>query len=81
MKLALLLIALPAVVLSQNVGSQKQEQPLPITWSECTAPGSCTAKDAYVVLDANWRWTHEVNLGLNYLQSASGAFVRSFARF
>ena len=44
MKLALLLIALPAAVLSQNAGTQKQEQPLPITWSECTAPGSCTQK-------------------------------------
>ena len=44
MKLALLLIALPAAVLSQNAGTQKQEQPLPIKWSECTAPGSCTQK-------------------------------------
>merc|ERR1719429_330040 len=65
MKLALLLIALPAAVLSQNAGTQKQEQPLPIKWSECTAPGSCTQKDGLVVLDSNWRWTHEAGTATN----------------
>jgi len=65
MKLALLLIALPAAVLSQNAGTQKQETPLPIKWSECTAPGSCTEKDGLVVLDSNWRWTHEAGTATN----------------
>jgi len=59
MKLLLLVALLPSV-LSQNIGTQKTEEPLPISWQECNSPGSCSSFNGGVVLDANWRWTHKV---------------------
>lgn len=49
-----------AAVSSQNVGTQTQEQSLPMTISVCTAPGQCSNEQGGVVLDSNWRWTHTV---------------------
>ena len=57
----LCLIALLPAVLGQQVGQQKTEEPLAITWQECSAPGSCSDVQGAVVLDSNWRWTHIVD--------------------
>merc|ERR1712117_591397 len=61
MKWLCLIALLPAAVLGQQVGQQKTEEPLPITWQECSAPGSCSDVQGAVVLDSNWRWTHIVD--------------------
>ena len=41
------------------------EQPLPLTWEECTTDGGCTSMQGAVVLDSNWRWTHAVDSATN----------------
>merc|ERR1712117_511866 len=61
MKWLCLIALLPLAVLGQQVGQQKTEEPLPITWQECSAPGSCSDVQGAVVLDSNWRWTHIVD--------------------
>jgi len=42
---------------AQQVGTQKAESHLPMSLATCTASGCETAQKS-VVLDANWRWTH-----------------------
>lgn len=32
-----------------------------IQWTKCSAVGSCSAVTGGLVIDANWRWTHEVD--------------------
>ena len=58
--LVLIGLVLAPAIWAQNVGNQKQEQPLPITIQNCNAPGSCQQESSYVVMDSNWRWTHTV---------------------
>ncbi|KAF7311725.1 Glucanase [Mycena indigotica] len=55
-----LLSLLPAV-LGQLAGTNTAENHPPLTWSTCTGTGgsSCTTESGSVVIDANWRWTHE----------------------
>jgi cellulose 1,4-beta-cellobiosidase len=53
------LLLLSQGALSQQAGTQKTEDHLPLTLSECTATG-CTGQAKNVTLDANWRWTHKV---------------------
>ena len=43
---------------SQQAGYLEQEGNPTITLKECTNAGGCTAKQAKLVLDANWRWIH-----------------------
>ena len=52
--------ALVAVASAQQVGTQKQEYHLPLTYQTCTKAGGCQDQRGEVVLDANWRWTHNV---------------------
>lgn len=44
---------------AQQIGTQTPEVHPALTVSTCTSSG-CTTQDASVVLDANWRWTHNV---------------------
>ncbi|KAI3616011.1 cellulose-beta-cellobiosidase precursor [Moniliophthora roreri] len=58
-KSALLSFALLAVgVAGQQAGSLTAEAHPSLTWSQCTAPGSCTNVQGSVTLDGNWRWLH-----------------------
>ncbi|KAI1075589.1 glycoside hydrolase family 7 protein [Whalleya microplaca] len=43
---------------AQQVGDQTAETHPKLTWSKCTAPGSCTETNAEVTIDSNWRWLH-----------------------
>jgi len=47
-----------ALVYGQQVGTQTAEKHPPLTVQDCSAGGSCTSRQASVVLDSNWRWTH-----------------------
>ncbi|KAK7043099.1 Exoglucanase [Paramarasmius palmivorus] len=58
-KAALLSLALLAVGISaQQVGTQTAETHPALSYSQCTAPGSCTSVSSSVTLDSNWRWLH-----------------------
>jgi cellulose 1,4-beta-cellobiosidase len=50
--------ALLAIANAQGVGTYQTETHPSITVQQCSAGGSCTTKQASVVLDANWRWVH-----------------------
>ncbi|KAJ7875491.1 cellobiohydrolase I-II [Mycena olivaceomarginata] len=57
----LLLAALLPVALSQLVGTNMAENHPTLTWQKCTGTGgtSCTTQSSSIVIDANWRWTHQ----------------------
>ncbi|KAL0572161.1 hypothetical protein V5O48_009808 [Marasmius crinis-equi] len=58
-KAALLSLTLLAVgVVGQQVGTQQAETHPKLSWSQCSAGGSCTTQSGSVVLDSNWRWLH-----------------------
>jgi cellulose 1,4-beta-cellobiosidase len=48
-----------ALVAAQQKGTQTAEKHPSLSWSTCTAPGSCSQEDGKVTIDANWRWTHK----------------------
>ncbi|KAK0715166.1 exoglucanase 1 precursor [Lasiosphaeris hirsuta] len=52
------LTALVASASAQQVCSLTAGTQPSLSWSTCTAGGSCTNKSASVTIDANWRWTH-----------------------
>ncbi|KAL8276576.1 hypothetical protein RQP46_010999 [Phenoliferia psychrophenolica] len=58
---ALLSFALLSVASAQQVGTQTAEVHPSLTIEECTAGGTCTTIDSSIVLDGNWRWTHDVS--------------------
>lgn len=53
-----------AAARAQQVCTQQAETHPPLTWQKCTASG-CTAQSGSVVLDANWRWTHDTKSTTN----------------
>ncbi|PKS11422.1 hypothetical protein jhhlp_003185 [Lomentospora prolificans] len=61
MRRAAVLSALLAAVTAQQVGKETAETHPKMSWSKCSAGGSCTKVNGEVVLDANWRWLHEVD--------------------
>jgi len=52
--------ALVAAARAQQVGTQQTETHPTMTWQTCTAADSCTTVNGEVVIDANWRWVHDV---------------------
>ena len=44
----------------QQAGDAKKEVHLPMPIQHCTKALGCKFEDATVVLDSNWRWTHEL---------------------
>lgn len=58
---ALSAIVAAAKVAAQEVCTSQTETHPSLTWSTCTAAGSCTSKTGGVVIDANWRWVHDVD--------------------
>jgi cellulose 1,4-beta-cellobiosidase len=63
-KLALYSFTLIAVVMGQQIGTQMAEVHPTLSWEKCTASG-CTTQSGSITLDANWRWTHDVNSTTN----------------
>ncbi|KAJ7190356.1 cellulase CEL7A [Mycena pura] len=57
----LVLAALLPVALSQLAGTNIAENHPALTWQKCTGTGgtSCTTQQSSIVIDANWRWTHQ----------------------
>nr|Q9P8P3.1 RecName: Full=Exoglucanase 1; AltName: Full=1,4-beta-cellobiohydrolase; AltName: Full=Cellobiohydrolase 7A; Short=Cel7A; AltName: Full=Exocellobiohydrolase I; Short=CBHI; AltName: Full=Exoglucanase I; Flags: Precursor [Trichoderma harzianum]AAF36391.1 cellobiohydrolase [Trichoderma harzianum] len=53
-----------AAARAQQVCTQQAETHPPLTWQKCTASG-CTPQQGSVVLDANWRWTHDTKSTTN----------------
>ncbi|KAF3385095.1 Exoglucanase 1 [Penicillium rolfsii] len=62
---ALLLSALLNSVHAQQVGTLATETHPSLTWSKCSAGGSCTQVTGSVVIDANWRWVHSTSGSTN----------------
>jgi cellulose 1,4-beta-cellobiosidase len=60
--LAFTSLTLLSAVRAQQVGTSQTETHPKINWKTCTGTGgnSCTAKSAPVVLDSNWRWSHNI---------------------
>ena len=52
--------ALSLFALGQHAGKQTKEFHLPFVTEECTVAGGCASKPGLIVLDSNWRWTHNV---------------------
>ncbi|OTB01634.1 glycoside hydrolase family 7 protein [Hypoxylon sp. CI-4A] len=50
--------ALLGLASAQQVGDQTTETHPKLTWKKCTSGGSCTATNAEVTIDSNWRWLH-----------------------
>ncbi|KAJ5584798.1 uncharacterized protein N7459_004598 [Penicillium hispanicum] len=57
--------ALLGTTQAQQVGTQKAEVHPSLTWSKCSSSGSCTSQTGEVVVDANWRWVHNVGGSTN----------------
>ncbi|CAN8102001.1 unnamed protein product [Discula destructiva] len=57
--------ALVAAVKAQQACTLNAESKPSLTWSNCAAGGSCTSTTGSVVIDANWRWVHDVNSSSN----------------
>ncbi|KAG9027910.1 Exoglucanase 1 [Tulasnella sp. JGI-2019a] len=57
---ALLSASLFAVARAQQIGTSTAEVHPALTWSKCTTSGGCVTQSGKVVLDANWRWVHNV---------------------
>jgi hypothetical protein len=53
--------ALAAAVRAQQVGTNTAETHPKMSWSKCTSGGSCSSQSGEVVIDANWRWVHDIN--------------------
>lgn len=56
----LIALSLISGAAAQGVGSNTAESHPPLTWSRCTTAG-CEEVAAEIVIDANWRWTHNGN--------------------
>ena len=56
----LLLLALAAVARAQQIGKQEAEVHPPLAVQTCTTTGGCKYSQQSIVLDANWRWVHNV---------------------
>jgi cellulose 1,4-beta-cellobiosidase len=64
-KVALLAFSYLAVAYAQQVGTNTAETHPPMTWQKCTTAGGCVNQNGQVVLDANWRWVHNVGGSTN----------------
>ncbi|SPO05179.1 probable cellulose 1,4-beta-cellobiosidase [Cephalotrichum gorgonifer] len=53
-------LAMLATAMAQQVGTEQTETHPKITWKNCST-GSCTDVNAEIVIDANWRWVHEID--------------------
>lgn len=54
-----------ALAAGQQVATLTTETHPSLTWQNCTSASSCSTVTGAVVIDANWRWVHEVNGSTN----------------
>lgn len=60
-KNTLTVLALISMAFGQNIGTNQAENHPALSWQTCTGSGSCSSvSGGAVVLDSNWRWTHNV---------------------
>ncbi|CCF47864.1 glycosyl hydrolase family 7 [Colletotrichum higginsianum] len=59
MKSTITALSMLAMAVAQQVGTEQSETHPRLNWQRCTS-GSCSNVNAEVVIDANWRWIHEV---------------------
>lgn len=64
-KLSLTALAFAAVALGQQIGTNTAENHPSLPFQKCTKSGGCTTVSSKIVLDANWRWTHNVGGSTN----------------
>ncbi|KAJ7603946.1 cellobiohydrolaseI [Mycena rosella] len=62
---ALVSLCVLAVAYGQQIGTQMAENHPVLTSQTCTAGGTCTTAQTSVVLDSNWRWTHQTTSTTN----------------
>src|SRR3569833_188880 len=65
LSLAASILGLLASANAHQACSLTKETHTPLSWSKCSAGGSCTTVDGAVTVDANWRWTHQVSSSTN----------------
>lgn len=53
-------LTLLATAAAQQVGTEQPETHPALNWQDCSS-GSCQEVSASVVIDANWRWVHELD--------------------
>lgn len=58
-------LALAVIVRGQSACTLTAETHPSLTWQECSADGTCTEVSGSVVVDANWRWTHDKTSSTN----------------
>ncbi|WPH04368.1 Hypothetical protein R9X50_00725800 [Acrodontium crateriforme] len=59
------ILSLASLTAAQLVGTKQAETHPSLTWSKCSAGGSCATQNGKVVIDANWRWVYDENLNSN----------------
>jgi cellulose 1,4-beta-cellobiosidase len=57
---ALTALVFAARVFAQQAGTQTAETHPSLPIQQCTSKTSCTTLNTKIVLDANWRWVHNV---------------------
>ncbi|KAJ5610748.1 hypothetical protein N7510_007467 [Penicillium lagena] len=62
---AFLFSAIMAAARAQQAGTLTPETHPSLTWEKCASGGSCTEQSGSVVVDANWRWVHDINSSTN----------------
>lgn len=62
--------AVAAIASAQQIGTNTQEEHLDLNWQNCEG-GQCFNNNGKVVLDANWRWLHNVGGYTNCYTGAS----------
>jgi len=60
----LAILGLLGAAVPQQIGTNTAEVHPALPYQKCTASG-CTAVDTSVVIDANWRWVHNVGRSTN----------------
>ena len=59
--LTLAALSFISLAAAQQVGDLEAESHPSFTWTDCSS-GSCSEVQAEVVIDSNWRWTHNGTL-------------------
>ncbi|KAJ7095910.1 cellulase [Mycena belliarum] len=62
---ALISLCLLAVAYGQQIGTQMAENHPALKTQTCNASGVCTTLNTSIVLDSNWRWTHQTSSTTN----------------
>lgn len=57
--------AFVAAAQAQQVCTLTTETKPTMEWSTCASGGTCTTTTSPIVIDANWRWVHDVNSSTN----------------